>query len=222
MGKIVADQIVSYITERHRSSLPPLLGEIHDHAKEHRFPIVGPDVGVVLFQLARMSGARRVFELGSGFGYSALWFSSALPADGRVICTDTDPENVERGQKYLARAGLAEKVEWRMGDALDMLKADDGEHDIYFMDVDKHQYPDGFDLVFPRMRPGNLFIVDNMLWGGDVADPEDQKDSTLGIRGITAKLFEEPSLVTTILPIRDGVAVALKVADGEARPFAAS
>jgi predicted O-methyltransferase YrrM len=189
----------------------PIEQEMRRHADERGgFPIVGPLVGRVLFQLTRMIGGRRVFEFGSGFGYSALWFAKAVGPGGKVYLTDGDAENVRRSKDYLARAGLGDRVVAEVGNALDVVeRAGPEPFDVMFVDLDKTQYPAAFDKALPRLRKGGLLIADNVLWGGAPARGATDK-ATMGIVEFTRKLYGTPGLVANILPLRDGVGVGLK------------
>jgi len=188
----------------------PVVADMERLASERRFPIVGPLVGRLLYQQARAIEARTVFECGSGFGYSAWWFAHAVGEGGKVILTEGSRENCERARDYLGRAGLLDRVEIREGDGLEILAATAGPVDLIFCDVDKHQYPRVHPLLGPRLRSGGLFICDNMLWFGRVAGPESDPD-TEGIRELTRRLYADPSLHTTILPLRDGVSISLRL-----------
>ncbi|MCK6530050.1 O-methyltransferase [Myxococcota bacterium] len=189
----------------------PVLAEMEALGEERRFPLIGPEVGRLLHQLALMIGARRVFELGSGFGYSAVWFARALPEGGEVHCTDGDPANARLAEGLLARAGVAEKVRFHVGDALEALAAVPGEFDIVFNDVDKHAYPDVVRAALPRLRPGGLLISDNTLWHGRVLGGGADDAETRGVLDHNRLLFADDAAVfTTLLPLRDGVTVALK------------
>ena len=193
--------------------LPPrdtVLAEMETHAVEAGFPFIGPLVGPFLQQLARGIGARRVFEMGSGFGYSAVHFARALPADGRIICTDGEADNARRASEYFIKAGVQDRIEFRVGDAVSILGEYAGPFDIILMDIDKEGYPDGFRAAWPKVRPGGLFIADNMLWHGEVMS-ESTKPTTLAIRELTRLLYATPDALTSIVPLRDGVAVAMKV-----------
>ena len=193
----------------------PVLLEMEAHAKERDFPIVGRMVGVVLEMLARGIGARRVFELGSGFGYSGYWFARATGTDGEVHLTDGDPENEVKAMDYLGRAGLADPVTFRVGDAVTSLNATDGDFDIVYCDIDKHGYPDAWRAGCERVRSGGLYICDNTLWSGRVTGspdaPEDVRPGwTEAIVEHNELVFSDERFLTTILPVRDGVLVALK------------
>lgn len=199
-----------------RSLLPrrhPVLVEMEEEAARRGFPIVGPLVGGLLELLAKAVGAREVLELGSGFGYSAFWFAKALPPDGRVLALEYDEANVERGRDYLARAGLAGLVEFRAGDALELIEAEEGPFDIIFNDIDKNAYPEVLPRALPKLRAGGLLISDNTLWSGRVA-VEPDGDWTAGIQAYNRLVSSDPRLVTTILPLRDGVSVSLKLPAG--------
>jgi caffeoyl-CoA O-methyltransferase len=191
-----------------------VLLEMEAEGKERGFPIVGRMVGVAIEILARSIGARRVFELGSGYGYSGYWFSRAVP-DGEVHLTDGDPENERKALDYLGRAGLDKPVRFHVGDAVESLNATDGEFDIVYCDIDKHGYPDAWRASRDRIRRGGLYICDNTLWSGRVTGASDEEDIRPGwteaIKEMNEAIAADTDYLSTILPIRDGVMVALRL-----------
>jgi len=187
-----------------------VLVEMEEYATQHDIPIVGPAVARVLQQLALMINARTVFELGSAIGYSTIWWAQAVGANGHVIYTDGDSTNAERARGYFARAGVSKRITLHTGDALEFLSEQKQEFDIIFNDVDKDDYPRVLRLVAPRLRKGGLFITDNVLWSGRVAEKNPKESSTKAILEFNRKLADSPEFYTTILPIRDGLAVAYK------------
>lgn len=178
-------------------------------AAERDFPIVGPLVGRMLALLTRALGARRILELGSGFGYSAYWFATALPADGELILTERSAEDSRRAREFLGRGGHRCRVRVEEGDALQIIDGLPGDFDIVFNDVDKQRYPEAFHKAVPRVRIGGCFVSDNMLWGGRVLAAGGEP-TTRGVLELTRLLFAAPDLYTIILPIRDGVSISLK------------
>jgi caffeoyl-CoA O-methyltransferase len=187
-----------------------VLAEMEQYATEHKIPIVGPAVARVLQQLAMMVNARNIFELGSAIGYSTIWWAQAVGEKGRVIYTDGDRKNTERARGYFARAGVSNRITSHTGDALEVLSEQKQEFDIIFNDVDKEDYPRVLRLVAPRLRKGGLFITDNVLWSGKVVEKNPADASTKAILEFNRKLYESKDFYTTLLPIRDGLAVALK------------
>lgn len=187
-----------------------VLVEMEQYATRHDVPIVGPAVARVLQQLALMISARSVFELGSAIGYSTIWWAQAVGENGRVIYTDGDAKNAERARNYFARAGVSNRITLHTGDALEVLSEQKQEFDIIFNDVDKDDYPRVLRLVAPRLRKGGLFITDNVLWSGRVAEKNPTDSRTKAIVEFNRKLHDAKEFYTTILPIRDGLAVALK------------
>ncbi len=187
-----------------------VLTEMEDYASVHKVPIVGPAVARVLQQLALMINARTVFELGSAIGYSTIWWAQAVGDKGRVIYTDGDSKNAERARSYFARAGVSSRITLHTGDALEFLSEQKQEFDIIFNDVDKEDYPRVLRLVSPRLRKGGLFITDNALWSGRVAEKNPADPTTKAIVEFNRKLYDAKEFYTTILPIRDGLAVAVK------------
>lgn len=212
MDEAVADYLTDLANQEHDDQV---LTEMETRAREHGFPIVGHAVGRFLELQARAIGARRVFELGSGYGYSAYWFSRAVGADGEVHCTDADPDNAEAAERYLRRAGLWDPVTYHVGDALEGLASVDGEFDVIYNDVDKTGYPDCWRAAAERLRVGGLYLCDNVLWGGTVATGEDREPGTAGwqhaIREHNRLVARDHRYVGAIVPIRDGVMVALRV-----------
>jgi caffeoyl-CoA O-methyltransferase len=187
-----------------------VMAEMEDYATAHKIPIVGPAVARVLQQLAMTIKAHTVFELGSAIGYSTIWWAQAVGNGGRVIYTDGDSKNAERARGYFARAGVSDRITVHTGDALEFLSEQKQEFDIIFNDVDKEDYPRVLRLVAPRLRRGGLFITDNVLWSGHVADKKPADGATKAILEFNRKLYDAKEFYTTILPIRDGLAVALK------------
>lgn len=189
----------------------PVLSEMEQIASERRIPIVGPLVGRLLYQIAEMIGAKNVFEMGSAIGYSTIWWARALSDGGRVIYTDGDRNNADQARRFFERAGVLDRIDVRVGDAMEILSESKAEYDIIFNDVDKEDYPRVFRVAVPRLRKGGLLISDNTLWHGDVADPEfDNDERTRAIREFNRLMYESKDLLTTILPLRDGIAVARK------------
>jgi caffeoyl-CoA O-methyltransferase len=187
-----------------------VLSEMEDYATAHNVPIVGPAVARVLQQLAMLISAKTVFELGSAIGYSTIWWAQAVGEKGRVIYTDGDSKNAERARGYFERAGVAKRIKIHTGDALEFLSEQKQEFDVIFNDVDKEDYPRVLRLVSPRLRKGGLFITDNVLWSGRVAETNPAERTTKAILEFNRLLYSSPEFFTTILPIRDGVAVAVK------------
>lgn len=200
----VDDYLYSLLPKRDQ-----VLAEMEDYAAQHDIPIVGPAVARVLQQLAMTIKAKSVFELGSAIGYSTIWWAQAVGEKGKVIYTDGDSKNAERARNYFARAGVSGRIKVHTGDALEFLSEQTEEFDIIFCDVDKDDYPRVLRLVAPRMRKGGLFITDNVLWSGRVA-AKNPDATTKAILEFNRKLYESKEFYTTILPIRDGLAVALK------------
>jgi len=189
----------------------PVLLEMEDEAKRRWFPAVGRTVGVTLELLARSIGARRVFELGSGFGYSAYWFARAVGPGGEVHCTDGDEANVEAGRAYLDRAGFGDVVTYHLGDALGSFGGVDGEFDVVFCDIDKPGYPDAWRAARERVRVGGLYLCDNTLsYGrGSILDDE---EGTNAIREHNRLIEDDDRYLSTIVPTREGVLAALRLA----------
>jgi predicted O-methyltransferase YrrM len=211
MAQIVNPQIEDYLRNLYDDG-DPVRREMEELAAKKGFPIVGPLVGRMLIVLGRAIGAKRVFELGSGFGYSALFFAQVVGPDGVVHCTDTSEENVRLAQGFLTRAGVFSRVTYHREEATAALRRVGGVWDIVYNDIDKDGYPDTVDLAYEHLRPGGLFITDNVLWSGRVLPGQsDAAASTRGVVEFTRRLFAHKGFVTSINPTRDGVAVALRV-----------
>ena len=189
---------------------PAVLREMEQYAEEEDFPIVGPLVGRFLYQMAVMTKARTVMELGSGFGYSAYWFSLAMGSRGKIVMTDSDRKNKKRAMDFFKHAGLDTTFDFRVGDALRVLRKQEGPFDIVLNDIDKKDYPGTIDLVAPKIRKGGLFITDNVIWKGKVVDKK-ADETTSAVMEFNRRLYRDPRFFTTILPIRDGIALALRV-----------
>jgi predicted O-methyltransferase YrrM len=212
---IVDPRIEGYmgtLLERHDE---PVLLEMEREGQERGFPIIGRLVGVTVEVLARSIAARRVFELGSGFGYSAYWFARAVGPGGEVHGTDGDPANEAKALGYLERAGVADRIRWHVGDAVAALNETEGDFDVVYCDIDKEGYPDAWRAARERIRVGGLYLCDNVLWSGRILDPAAEEGSA---RERTEAVLEQNRLiagderyVSTIVPTRDGLFAALRV-----------
>lgn len=212
---MAGENIVNEAIERYMARLLPardaILQEMEREAERRDIAIVGPAVARVLYQYAQAIGAKRVFEMGSAIGYSTLWWARAVGEGGQVFYTDGDKKNAAEARGYFERAGVADRVRIEVGDALELLSEQKQEFDIIFNDVDKEDYPRVLHLAPSRLRRGGLFITDNVLWSRRVTQPEPSEASTRAIQEFNRRLYAMPEFFTTILPIRDGVAVAVKL-----------
>lgn len=205
---ILDPSIVRYL----HSLTPPrdsTLQEMERIAAEKRFPIIGPLVGRLLFQLALLTRAQRIFELGSGYGYSAIWFARGLQPGGQIICTDGSGANAALAARFFKQARIEGLVDYRTGDALSLLAEEPGSFDIILNDVDKHEYPEVFRQAVPRLRKGGVLVTDNTLWLGRVVG-DDTSASTAGVRAFNRLAFQSEEVLTTMIPLRDGVALSIK------------
>ncbi len=185
--------------------------EIEDYAAQNRVPIIGPAVARMLALFVQVSGAKRIFEMGSAIGYSTIWLARAGGPKAKVIYTDGDPEKARRAKDYFRRAGVGKRIEVRVGDALELLKKTPGQFDLIFNDVNKHQYPAALRVALPKLRRGGLFITDNTLWSGKAARPAAPDDiHTLGIQEFNRLVYASKELYPVLIPLRDGVTVCRK------------
>jgi caffeoyl-CoA O-methyltransferase len=208
MGGITVPEVEDYLY----AMLPPrdeVLAEMEAEASKNDVPIVGPAVARILYQLATISGAKRIFEMGSAIGYSTIWWARAVGEGGRVVYTDGDRKNADKARRYFERAGVSKRITLRVGDAFEFLSEEKEQYDIIFNDVDKIDYPRAFRLALPRLKSGGLFIADNVLWSGRVAKANPDA-ATKAILEFNKLIYGSKDLFTTILPIRDGVAVCVK------------
>ncbi len=205
--------IENYMNDLLRHTDHPVLIEMEALAKKNNFPIIGRLVGVFIETQAKMINAERVFEFGSGYGYSAYWFAKAVGSEGQVICTDADFLNQEKAEQYLSTAGLWDRINFQAGMAQDIFSNTEGSFDICYNDVDKGDYPQIWRMAKDRIRPGGLYIADNVLWRGRVAI-KNASDIfpgwTEAIIEHNELIFNDPEFDAFINPTRDGVIVARK------------
>ena len=189
----------------------PVLTEMEREAENNNFPIIGRLVGIFLETMTRTINAKRIFEFGSGYGYSAYWFANAVGEKGTVICSDGDPLNKEKAEQYLNSAELWNRINFHTGIAQEIFSKTGGLFDICYNDVDKGQYPEIWRLAKNRIRPGGLYIADNALWHGRVA-VKNYIDLVPGwteaIKEHNQLIFNDPEFDAFINPTRDGVIVA--------------
>lgn len=173
---------------------------------------VSAEVGRLLQLLLTAVGARRVLEVGTLGGYSAIWMARSLPAGGRLLTLELDPDRGAFARRFVARAGLESVVEVQVGDARELLKelvaADSEPFDAVFIDADKESYVEYLERSLELVRPGGLIMADNALWEGRVLD-DDPDDATRGIQSYNDRIAAHQRLLSTIIPVRDGVAVSV-------------
>jgi predicted O-methyltransferase YrrM len=211
LAGILDPRVAKYLED----SIPPR-GEVLDamerEAKRRDIPVVGPEVGRILAALAAATGARRVFELGSAIGYSTLWICLGAHPRARIHYTDRSEACAEEARVYLDRAGFSKMVRIHtVRDAVDALKVTPGEFDLIFVDVDKEGYPRALKAAIPRLRLGGVYVADNVLWSGRVADGRARDSATRALREHNRLAFADERLVGSILPVRDGLFVATRI-----------
>jgi predicted O-methyltransferase YrrM len=211
MPDLISPEVSSYLEKL----VPARSGELaamEAYANENNFPIVGPIAGQLCYQLARLMGAQRVFELGSGYGYSTAWFARAVQENGGGVVHHVvwDDKLSQMARKHLGALGYTDIVRFQVGEAVEALRNTDATFDIIFNDIDKAGYPASVPVILEKLRPGGLLIIDNMLWSGKIFDEKDNSPATVGVREVTKLLTDSSKWITTLAPIRDGLIVAMK------------
>src|SRR6266516_6701769 len=209
MPGIVYDAIDAYIHDLSNRG-DAALQAVENQGRDENWPIVGPAEGSLLHVLARAIGAKRILELGTAIGYSGTWLARALPEDGELVTVEHNPETAEIARKNLEKTGVAKKVRILVGPAQSILADLKGPFDLVFNDIDKAGYPAVLEPCIDRLRPGGVLVTDNALWRGEVARKERPKENQ-AIRTYNERLAKDPRMVATIVPLRDGVSIALKV-----------
>jgi caffeoyl-CoA O-methyltransferase len=213
---ILSPEISSYL-DRLVPARPAEMQAMERRAAETRFPIIGPAAGQLCYLVARMIGARRVFELGSGYGYSTAWFARAVRENcasggngGEVHHVVWDEGLSAEARGHLRALGYDDLVRYHVGEAVETLRGTAGPFDLIFNDIDKSGYPGSLPVIASRLRAGGVLIMDNLLWSGRVLDPSDRSADTRGVREVTRRIMESDEWISSIVPIRDGVLVAYK------------
>jgi predicted O-methyltransferase YrrM len=214
MAPLFSNALVSYL-DGLVPPRPPELAAMEAVARRTDFPIIGPAAGHFCYLMARVLGARSVFELGSGFGYSTAWFARAVAENGggRVYHTVWDRALSDRARTHLAALGFGETIHYHVGEAVQALREMAGPFDLVFLDIDKAGYPGALPVIRSRLRPGGLLIADNLIWSGRIFDPHDVSAETAAILEFTRLVTSDPAWTATVVPIRDGLLVA-RLADG--------
>ena len=204
-------RLADYLT-----GLVPPRGEelrvMEKYAEDNKFPIIGPTAGYFCYQIARMINATRIFELGSGYGYSTAWFARAVRENGGGVVYHVvwDDELSRSARVHMEMLGYGDVVQYRVGEAVENLRATEDVFDLIFNDIDKHGYPDSLPAITEKLRSGGVLIVDNAIWGGRVLDEMDHGASVQAVRKLTSMLTADQAWITSIVPIRDGLLVAVK------------
>ena len=214
MGIIVPEQVQRYLSGLNRLSDTTLL-EIAAEGRRRHLPLVDAEVGALLHVQARAIGARRILEIGTAIGYSGIWLARALPAGGMLITLELDPERAADARANFARGGVADRANVMVGDAARLLSKVSGPFDLIFQDGDKLLYGPLLDDLIELLRPAGLLITDNVLWDGDVVPgfmPErhNSPETIDAIAAYNERLATERRLLTTWIPLRDGMTISVK------------
>jgi len=210
-GVLLAPEVTRYL----QGIVPPRPREMQameEYARRVGFPIIGPVAGHFCYQVARMVGARRIFEMGSGYGYSTAWFARAVRENGggTVYHVVWDETLSLMARKHLQALGLDQVVRYRVAEAVEALRETEGLFDLIFNDIEKEAYPDSLQVIAEKLRPGGVLIVDNVFWQGRVFDARERSASTEGIRRLVQMVTSDPRWIASVVPIRDGLLLALR------------
>ncbi len=208
---LLSKDLSSYLDSLVPERSPELLA-MEAYARETSFPIIGPTAGYFLYQITRIAGVTRVFEMGSGYGYSTAWFARGVKENGggTVHHVVWNEALSQKARRHLSALGYEDIVRYTVGEAIQTLKETAGTYDLIFNDIDKEAYPESLAVIADKVAPGGILVVDNMLWRGRVFDEGDMSESTMGIRELTHLLVTDDQWLTTIVPIRDGLLLAYK------------
>jgi predicted O-methyltransferase YrrM len=195
-----------------------ILTQLREETNRHPMKImqISPDQGQFMGLLMQLLKAKKTLDIGVFTGYSSLVIALALPPDGRVIACDIDPESTAIARRYWSVAGVADKIDLRLAPALETLDSliaagEAGSFDFAFIDADKRNYPNYYERALELLRPGGVVAIDNVLWSGRVADPEDTDKRTIAIREFNQKIYRDRRVQISMLPLADGLTLAMKI-----------
>ena len=214
MGRIVPDAIEHYLAGLNRAG-DPVLDAIALGNATRGLPLVDAEVGALLRVMATSIGAARILEIGTAIGYSGIWLARALPASGLLVTMELDEARAREARDNFARAGVSDRVSVVIGDAQLKLAKVSGPFDLIFQDGNKKLYSPLLDRLVALLRPGGLLITDNVLWDGEVvpgfqSSPRQNPDDTKAIIEYNERVAAHPQLLTSIVPLRDGLSISVK------------
>ena len=212
MGDIVPDAVEAYV-DAHLAARDPALAAVEAQGERDGWPIVGPAEGTLLHLLARLVRAKRAVELGTAIGYSTTWIARGLEPGGELVTVEWNPDTAKLAAENLARTGVADRVRILVGDAREILADLEGPFDFIFNDIDKEGYPAVLPHLVELLRVGGVLATDNVLWSGEVAKRGQGDNATQAIRAYNDALAADRRFASVIVPVRDGLSVALKVRD---------
>ncbi|MFP9192219.1 O-methyltransferase [Natronosalvus vescus] len=221
MDEILPDEVARFVRATGPDPDETLI-EMDEYAVAEGFPHVGPEVGGFLRMLARLANANRIFEFGSGYGYSAYWFAEALPEDGEIVLTEVDADELELAKTYLENGGYDHLARYELGDALETIEAYEGSFDVALIDHQKHRYVDAFEAIKPKLTVGGVIVADNAMRAGIIqfdklleivegGEPDDVNENTQGIATYLETVRADPDFETVVLPLGEGIAVSYRV-----------
>ena len=217
MSKIL-DPTIESLLRLGNDEPEPTLQRMEDYGRERDFPIVGPDVGQFLRVAATVVGAERVFEFGSGFGYSAAWIAAVLPESGDIYLTDYDEENLDRAREFMIEAGHGDIAHYRDGDALQSFEATTGPFDVVLIDHEKSRYGAAFERAEDRITDGGIVIADNAMAGpvepatvdAALGGSEPVDEATAGIVSYIETVRDHSAFESVLVPLGEGLVVSVK------------
>lgn len=203
----VQDYLISLVPRRE-----PEMQSMEKYAHRTDFPIIGPAAGYFCYQQAKLIGARSVFEMGSGYGYSTAWFARAVKENGGGVVHHVvwDAKLSEKARGHLSRLGYEGMIEYHVAEAVATLRETPGPFDVIFCDIEKQDYPAALNVIKPKLRRGGLLIIDNILWSGRIFNKKDKSAPTNGVREFTRLITRDDDWIAALAPVRDGVLVAYK------------
>jgi len=211
---ILHPEVRDYISALPGPDPDPIVAQLQAHAATRDFPLIGRTSGGWLEVLTRMIGGKRVFEFGSGFGYSAYFFAKAVGESGEVIGSEKDAHELDDHRRLFDGHPLADRIRIEQGGAFEVFDRQAGVFDIVLIDINKADYPRALEAAIPRVRPGGLILADNVLWGGKTARPAPADDpSTAALQRFNELLMTDQRIRSEILPCGDGLSVSLRLSD---------
>ncbi|HEX2698340.1 MAG TPA: O-methyltransferase [Anaerolineales bacterium] len=203
----VQDFLISLVPPREEE-----MKKMEQYAKRTDFPIIGPAAGYYCYQIARMMGAKSVFELGSGYGYSTAWFAKAVKENGGGVVHHVvwDAKLSEMATGHLSKLGYGDIIQYHVAEAVETLRQTSGPFDLIFNDIEKQDYPKSLPFIKEKLRRGGMLIIDNILWSGRIFDKKDKTPATQGVREFTRQITQDSGWVVSLAPVRDGMIVAYK------------